>query len=323
MTFLIVWWTLYMIDIWSSHGLGMNVPCVLRYSSHIPLPTEEISFLSLRQVSQDPELGTGGIWAEMVRLARIWAEIHDLNQATVRGDKDPVSLNTAVAVLASKLNDWSARLPKHLAETHQNLERYASIGLGPAFAALHLGFHYYNEVLFYQFLASNVHNPVLSAEYYSQCCKAHARQFCELLYSCWSTPHCEIAYVMVGHMLVVTSTVYIHILLFSPAEEEITTARYRLERNFKVLTELQKYWVKLDASLSRLQQFHHACTISAKNSFRMDRWLATFILEHNVSMDEQSVEGIALDSSFLPEMPERRLLTENVQEWYLSTFSAT
>ena len=315
-----VWWTLYMIDIWSSHGLGSNVPRLLEYRADVPLPAEEISFLSLGCGSKDAGVRSGGIWAEMVQLAHIWTEIHDLNRTTVSGSRDQQSLDDAVAVLASKLNDWSARLPEHLAETQENLERYARVGLGSALAALHLGFHYYNVVLFYQFLASNTHGVAISMDYYGQCCKSHAKKFCALLYSCYSTPNCEVVYVMLGHMLVITSTVYIHSLLFSSMEEEITDARHRLEQNFKILTELQSYWVKLDVSLSRLQAFHHACTSSLEHPFRMDRWLAAFIFEHGVPVNDKSLDGVTVDPAIGIKTSDSGSPTGNVQEWYLSAF---
>ena len=317
-----IWWTLYMIDIWSSHGLGPNVPRQLEYRGDIPLPIEEVSFLNLRYGLGDVDMQSSGIWAEMIRLAHIWDEIHILNQTTVSGTLDSKSLDARVAVLASKLNNWSARLPKHLAETRENLERYAQYGLGSALAALHLGFHYYNEVLFYQFLASDIHSHAISADYYSQCCKEHAKRFCELLHSCRSTPGCEVVYVMLGHMLVITSTVYIHSLLFSSNEEEITIARHQLEQNFKILTELQSYWIRLDVSLSRLQAFHRACTAPLQHPFRMDRWLIAFILEHGVSVNEKFPEKLSAHSSAVMETAESGSSIRNLQEWYFSTFSA-
>jgi hypothetical protein len=97
---------------------------------------------------------------------------------------------------------------------------------------------------------------------------------------------------MVGHMLVVTSTVYIHMLLFSEDDEAKTRlARQRLAQNFEILTELQTFWVTLDVALSRLQVFHNACRRSIDESFRMDRWMLAFILEHGSSIVERPIDG--------------------------------
>lgn len=179
-----------MIDIWSSTGL--HLPRQLSYADDVSLPVEETLFLRLchdSQASKEP-ISTG-IWGEMVRLARIWAEIHDLNKASVEGSSEGRSLNAAVAALSQKLQVWSASLPPQLQETSANLERYASVGLGSAFAALHLGFHYYNQVLFYQFLAENDHHSSISAGFYAGQCAVHAMAFCDLLYTTYTTPGCE------------------------------------------------------------------------------------------------------------------------------------
>jgi hypothetical protein len=274
-----------MIDIWSSTGL--QIPRQMQRSDHIALPMEESQFLKLSTDSTAPSLSSSSICAEMVHLSHIWAEIHDLNNAAVGGAIQAENLQNTVKILSDKLNYWNASLQPHLTATRENLERYASIGLGSALAALHLGFHYYNEVLFYQFLAENTDQSSESSTVYRENCKVHASRFCDLLYNCNTIPGCECSYIMVGHMLVVTSTVYIHTLMFSAVEDQIIIARERLERNFEILTRLQSYWVKLDDSLSRLKSFHNACISSAESSFFMDRWMLSFILEHGTKVYEK------------------------------------
>ncbi|KAL2832331.1 hypothetical protein BJY01DRAFT_260239 [Aspergillus pseudoustus] len=306
-----IWWSLYMIDIWSSAGL--NLPRQLDFvETHHTLPTSEDIFLSLRSgaVVADER---PGLWSEMVLLARIWARIHHLNKASVTSNSliDSQSLTATVDALAQELRDWSENLHPSLEETPENLDRFNALGLGNAFAALHLGYHYYNEVLFYQFLARSPEDPTSKVEQYRSQCDAHALAFCNLLYRCRqptdnnknnnNTLHhhqpqkkaqqqqCQ--YVMVGHMLVVTSTVYIHMLLFSEDEGKIKLARQRLAQNFEILTELQTFWVTLDVALSRLQVFHNACTRSIDESFRMDQWMLKFILEHGSSVVERPMDA--------------------------------
>lgn len=313
----IVYWTLYMIDIWSSTGL--QLPRQMSRSDDVTLPIEESLYLGLSVHSIKPNSADSSIWAEMVHLAHIWAEIHDLNKATVDGSMRPESLSHSVEVLSNKLRTWFGLLQPHLKATKENLQRFASLGLGSALAALHLGFHYYNEVLFYQFLAEDAHHSSISAAFYKENCKTHATSFCDLLYTCSTIPGCECFYVMVGHMLVVTSTIYIHTLLFSDVEEQITTARQRLERNFEILTQLQSYWIKLDDSLLRLKAFHNACIASAESSFCMDRWMLSFILEHGTQAykmfghDGPSPLGYVHNSkSPSPDL--------TLQAWYSQTF---
>ena len=308
-----------MIDIWSSAGL--QIPRQMHRSDHIALPMEESLFFGLSADSSSFNSSSSSIWAEMVHLAHIWAEIHDLNKAAVGGSMEPEPLRHAVETLSNKLNSWSSSLQPHLKATKENLERYSLLGLGSALAALHLGYHYYNEVLFYQLLAENVEQSSESTALYRENCKAHASQFCDLLYTCNMTPGCECFYIMVGHMLVVSSTVYIHTLLFGTVEEQIIIARKRLEQNFEILTQLQSYWVKLDDSLSRLKAFHNACISSVESSFYMDRWMLSFILEHGTKVYEKfdhdgsspSVQH-SMTSSKSPS-PDLTL-----QDWYSLTF---
>jgi hypothetical protein len=285
-----VWWTLYMIDIWSATGL--HLPRQFGYSEQVPLPAEESVFLLLPDSPPSTSIfsSSASIWGVMAHLAHIWTEIHEVNKASVAGLSSPSELNASVATLSAKLQDWSASLPRHLICTEANLVRYSQLNMGSAFAALHLGYHYYNEVLFYQFLSPHTRpDPAISTAHFATSCKLHARQFCDLLYLCNSSPNCAPLYVMVGHMLVVTSTVYMHDLLFSASEEDITEARRRLEHNFEILTRLQSFWVELDVSLKRLQAFHNACRISSEQSFRLDRWMLTFLLEHGVPVTEKFV----------------------------------
>ncbi|KAL3458768.1 hypothetical protein BJX64DRAFT_279670 [Aspergillus heterothallicus] len=316
-----IWWSLYMIDIWCSAGL--NLPRQLDFIATNPLPTSEDIFLSLRSGTIIADDRRPGLWSEMVLLARIWARIHNLNKASVNSLIDYESLTTAVDGLAQELHDWSARLHPSLQETPENLERYNALGLGNAFAALHLGYHYYNEVLFYQFLARTQPAPTTlcnKIDQYRSQCDAHALAFCNLLYRCRrntntkenNNNHHQCQYVMVGHMLVVTSTVYIHMLLFSGEKEEgkIQLARQRLAQNFEILTELQTFWDPLDVALSRLQVFHNACTRSIDESFRMDRWMLAFILEHGSSVVERPIDGITEEG----ESP------GGLRSWFLKTF---
>lgn len=91
---------------------------------------------------------------------------------------------------------------------------------------------------------------------------------------------------MIGHVLVIASTVQLHILLFSNDDTQIAAARLRLERNFSLLCELQKLWRVVDISLDRFRSFHDACIRSketlagnANEVFRLDQWMVEFLME--------------------------------------------
>lgn len=308
-----------MIDIWSSTGL--QLPRQIAQSGSVALPMEESNFLNLLEETVAVEPTLNGIWAEMVHLAHIWADIQDLNKAAVEGAIRLEHLNGAVETLSNKLNYWHTSLQPHLRPTKENLKKYAAIGLGSALVALHLGFHYYNEVLFYQFLAEDAHPSSISVRFYKEECKRHAASFCDLLYASDAISGCECLYIMVGHMLVVTSTVYIHTLLFSDSDEHICTARRRSERNFEILTRLQSYWVKLDDSLSRLKAFHNACTASIESSFCMDRWMLSFILEHGTQSYEKFNHDSRPSAEAISATPKSSSPDLTLQDWYAQTFT--
>ncbi|KAE8151581.1 hypothetical protein BDV25DRAFT_152471 [Aspergillus avenaceus] len=283
-----VWWSLYMIDIWSSMGLGLSRQ--FEFVEILPFPLDEQDFLSIRETQPLAKSSSRGLWAEMVMLARIWAGIHQLNRASADGLLVLSEVEAETQKLADELQAWSDRLHPSLQESHANLERYTRLGLGNAYAALHLGYHYYHEVLFYQFLGGPVHSESHSRQQWRIKCQKHAVAFCDLLYHCRALGQCQCVYVMVGHMLVITSTVYIHTLLFGD-EEQKPLVRHRLVRNFKILTELQTFWAALDMALLRLQIFHNACMQSIDRSFCMDRWLLRFI-QHGSSITERPLPDV-------------------------------
>ncbi|GES65067.1 C6 transcription factor [Aspergillus terreus] len=295
-------------------ALILDIPrrqCTDEIERQVNLRNEE-TFLSLHNGAKITASPHGrGVWAEMAVLSQIWAQIHELNKQSVGENMDSNALNHTVDDLARQLYRWAAALPSTLQETAENLQRYTALGLGNAFAALHLGYHYYFEVLFYRFLAksagSDPANPSIRG--YRRQCEEHALAFCDLLYRSRATDQCQCLYGMVGHMLVVTSTIYIHILLFSDQEEQVSLARQRLALNFKILTDLQSFWVTLDVALSRLQVFHNACNRSIDESFRMDQWMLTFILEHGSSVTERTFPGS-------PSLP------GTLQGWYAQEFTS-
>lgn len=314
-----------MIDIWSSSGL--HLPRQLHFDESVPLPAEETYFLQSTVASiLPPPARSTGIWAEMTRLARIWSEIQDMNRSSVEGSLSPMQLHAAVESLADKLEGWRTSLPRFLLDTQQNRAHYLANGLGTSFAALHLGYHYYCEVLYYQFNATATQRngfSVLPAQAYANRCSQHAMTFCDILYECdAATNGQEAMYIMLGHMLVVTSTVLVHMLLFNdscaiPAE----VLRERLQHNFGILTKLQQYWTTLESSLSRLKVFHNACLKSIEGSFDMDRWMLRFILEYGMSMPEKfAVHQSPEAQGHAAETPGK---STSLGDWYSETFNVS
>ncbi|KAB8230244.1 fungal specific transcription factor domain-containing protein [Aspergillus alliaceus] len=168
----VVWCSLYMIDIWSSMGLGL--PRQQEFVEGFPLPTDEMTFLALSSAASSHQISSRLIWSEMVMLARIWTQIHQLNQASVEGHIEPREFVGRAHRLAHELQSWADSLPPSLRENRENLERYARLGLGNAYGALPLGFRFYHEVLYYQFPAKNEHPGSEPAKRYRMECQIHS-----------------------------------------------------------------------------------------------------------------------------------------------------
>jgi hypothetical protein len=290
----LVWWTLCLIDVWSS--AGVRLPRQMVHQDNVPLPMDEATFLQMRngntahlEMVSDPDPGSS-LLAQMIKLNRILVEINEVNERAVAGRADGVILEDVVKDVSRKLDDWLAALPSYMRDTPANMARYAAQGLGSIFVTVYLGYYHFGQLLYYQFLHEDCHGSVPSAHFYANKCKAHAASLCEILYAANSTPGCEVLYTMVGHILVIASTVQVHILLFGADEDEIRTARSRLERNFEILLQLRTYWPTLEVSFTRFRAFHKACRNSMDTSFRMDQWMLRFLSEFANPVDDKYAE---------------------------------
>jgi hypothetical protein len=270
-----------MIDVWSS--AGVRLPKQMPSLENIPLPCDEDIFLSLKPGFPIPlehqSPSASSLLAQMIKLNRILVAINEVNQRTVAGLTGGVILENIIMELSNKLDDWHAGLPTFMHDNTANLQRYASQGLGRIFVAVYLGYYHFGQLLFYQFLHGDCHSTVLSARFYANKCKAYAESLCEIVYASHNIQDCGVQYSIVGHILVIASTVQIHTLLFSDNNTQISASRRRLERNFEILSTLRQYWPTLDISFTRLRAFHQACRDSMDESFRLDQWMLRFLYE--------------------------------------------
>ncbi|OQE29812.1 hypothetical protein PENSTE_c002G04501 [Penicillium steckii] len=276
-----VWWTLCMIDVWSSSGV--RLPRLLTPIDSVPLPMDEILFMSLRPVQENDVPVTtdnkSSILAEMVRLNHILLQINQFNIRASENSLDSHSLMADVENLSTQLDVWFEELPAHMQDTRENLTRYSDKGLGRLLVALYLGYYNYGQMLFYRFLHDDSRSPDARTRFYANKCKYHAGRLCEIVYASEEVPGCDAKYNMVGHVLMIASTVQIHSLLFEDDEEIVTTAKRRLEKNFCILTDLVSLWPTLDVCMDRLMTFHASCRNSAETSFCMDQWMVRFLVE--------------------------------------------
>lgn len=276
-----------MVDVWTSNGLHTHR--ALHARSGIRLPMDDIKYLNLRRSTlEDIALSTveasddsNSLIAQMIKLNAILFEVARMNESASKHGLTSYELDSAVERLSGSLQQWYDELPHRLRDTPENLKYWASNNLGHVFVAIYLGYYHYGQLLFYQYLHEESYeknNPVVRQ--YANSCKAHAIGLCDILYRALDTPGAEVYYTMIGHVLVIASTVQLHILLFSSVESQIIAARKRLERNFEILTNLQRLWPILDFCFTRFREFHEACLKSKDgSSFRLDRWMLQFLFD--------------------------------------------
>jgi hypothetical protein len=248
-----IWWTLYLIDRWASAGLGLPFQFKVR-SSAPQLPMDEYEFRKLQPGQRLPDswLWKPGLWAHMITLVEIFGQIQDLNKSLVQpGGPDLNDVELTVEVLAKQLLDFEEKLQPELRCSLENLKIHASKGLGRTFVALHLGYHHYATLLYYQYLDRHL-TPTPQVRQYAERCKYHAVAFCDLIHDARLHDNTEAVYMIVGHMTVVSSSVLLHTLLFGN-DEELPLSRQRLESNFETLIILRQYWPSLEQTVSDIQ----------------------------------------------------------------------
>ncbi|KAL2876629.1 hypothetical protein SGCOL_008208 [Colletotrichum sp. CLE4] len=294
-----VWWSLCMIDVWSS--TAVKLPKLLPARSDIPLPMDDLPFLSLSRsgagvTGMTSAAQSSQLLSQMVRLNRILLDVNDFNQRCVADNPTWDALEQGVESLSMRMEDWLAALPANMRDTPENFAWFAARGQGRTFAAVYLGYYHFGQLLYYQFLygaaTTTAINPTASAsvarrDLYAKRCKEHAARLCDMVYRAQTTPGSDVRYTMTAHVLVIAPTVQIHTLLFSGDEADISVARRRLERNFELLMQLRCYWPTTDRAISRLRAFHQTARTSIDTSFVLDRWMLRFLVEFAEPMEEK------------------------------------
>ncbi|KAH8650183.1 hypothetical protein BX600DRAFT_442266 [Xylariales sp. PMI_506] len=288
-----IWWTLCMVDVWSS--TAVKLPRIMPSIHSVPLPMDEIPFLSLGSdftgTLPSAQLTYGSpLLSQMIKLNRVLSQVNDFNKKCVEERLEGASLEYGIQNLSRELESWLVGLPYNMRDTPENFAWFASHGLGRIYAAVYLGYYYYGQLLYFQFLGTEATGATDSSHIYADRCKDHAARLCEMVYRSFDTPGSEVLYSMVAHVLVIASTIQIHTLLFSSDEMQIRLSRLRLERNYKILLHLKPYWSSVDSAMSRLRAFHQTCMRSTETSFVLDRWLLRFLVEFASHMESEPRE---------------------------------
>ncbi|KAH6612991.1 NADH dehydrogenase [Boeremia exigua] len=282
-----VWWSLFMADRWCPPSLGLPRE-LIRSNPTVDLPIDEVVFQSLR-LSNDVALTqrSTGIWTYKTTLADILTSIQDVNLTLVRDSVASSVIDQQVEEIADRLLTWQRSLPQHMVMSDENLEKHRENGQGGTFVALHLGYHHYSTLLYFQYLEPD-REPTDQTIAYASRCSFHGLAISRLLHNARQFDDCHVVYLTVAHMLIVSSSVLLHILLLGD-DVEVETARMQLTLNFQALEDLTRYWPCVEHMKKRLFVFQDACLrSSAAKTYAVDRWIVRFLLEYGLPLEEKS-----------------------------------
>ncbi|KAF2012973.1 hypothetical protein BU24DRAFT_262237 [Aaosphaeria arxii CBS 175.79] len=297
-----VWWSIIASETWSSaiHSL----PRLLKPRDTVPLPMAEHQFCSLDPDVPIPPLdspayetvaGSGdrhSLLAQMIRLNLLLYDIILLNARVVAEQAQGAVSQGLDSNLVQDLHNWVNNLPPLLQYSQENVAHWVQSGLGSTFLIMHINYNHAGQLLFYQHLHSAQQEQdalgAYKAQTLAQKCKQHATDLCELIYQAKQRPETVVLYPLAGHILSLASTIHIHTLLFAVDESEISLAKLRLERNFEIISSMNRYWPMTHKTVKRLQHFHNACLRSQDDSFRLDTWMLQFLLGFTKDMEDRN-----------------------------------
>ncbi|KAF5702664.1 hypothetical protein FGLOB1_9478 [Fusarium globosum] len=283
-----IFWTCFIIDTWASGG--SNLSPQFRWRTKQPRgPLDEYMFYSMR--SGDGDVADldwkPGLWAHMVRLVGLYAEIQNLQQELANGvEWNESFIDESVQRLEAELGAFEEGLGPDLMFSRENLIPFVRRGLGRVFIAFHLGYHHYYTLLFYQYL-DHRRPPTRNGRKYASSCKAHAAIVCDVLKASREVPGAEALYNIVGHVTIVSSSVLLHTYLFGESHE-LEESRDRLSSNLESLVQLRNYWPSVEMMIKRLVVFQKNCIQSMNaESYRFDRWMVKFLIAHALALEDK------------------------------------
>ncbi|KAL7765038.1 hypothetical protein ACKLNR_002954 [Fusarium oxysporum f. sp. zingiberi] len=283
-----IFWTCFIIDTWASGG--SNLSPQFRWRTKQPRgPLDEYMFYNMR--SGDDDVADSdwkpGLWAHMVRLVGLYAQIQNLQQELANGvEWNESFIDESVQRLEAELSAFEDGLGPELMFSRENLASFVERGLGRVFIAFHLGYHHYYTLLFYQYL-DHRRPPTRNGRKYASSCKAHAAIVCDVLKASREVPGAEALYNIVGHVTIVSSSVLLHTYLFGESHE-LEESRDRLSSNLESLVQLRNYWPSVEMMIKRLVVFQKNCIQSMNaESYRFDRWMVKFLIAHALALEDK------------------------------------
>ncbi|KAH8600670.1 hypothetical protein B0O99DRAFT_681546 [Bisporella sp. PMI_857] len=270
-----VWWTLFMADRWYSSGLGL--PRQIEDCERLTdLPMDESTFHALT--------------IDQYSLVDLFGPIQDLNRRIVQEDLEDNEIDRCAFDLSKRLDAWEETLPADVKLNAENLAGHKTRNTGGPFVALHLGFHHYSTLLYFQYLEAK-RTSIVSTKQFAERCKRHASSYSALLKFAREEEGFAAVYPTVGHMAIVSSSVLLHTLLFDD-EDKIPSTRGKLNANFEALIELEQYWPALKSMINRLVLFQNMCLLSETSHVHtLNKWMIRFLIEHALPLEEKASDA--------------------------------
>jgi hypothetical protein len=253
------WLSVVIADKWSA--ADMSIQSVIHEDQSNIFPClDEIEFFAIKPGASSSSLNLQAskrsMWAQMAATIDIFRSINDIILSLSLALRSIQSYQHEISRLAHQLDQWVEGLPAELTYTIPNLAFFANAGLGRTFLSMHIGHHHFRQLLYYPFLDPKQYqqpnNQALQAHLssrYAQLCKEHAMAVSDIAKISFRTNGCELVYFLSGHILVVSSSIHLHTLLFSEDQTEANMARERLISNFEILMRLKIHWPVVDLSV--------------------------------------------------------------------------
>ncbi|KAL3426867.1 transcriptional regulatory protein [Phlyctema vagabunda] len=281
------WLSVVICDRWSAADMATSPTYSKKYKDNFPL-LDEKEFVELSSSSNglreilNPS--GNGLWAQMAKTIDTFRRISEMIYSLGSNSTSASVQEENVVGLAGQLDTWASELPQRLIYTTENLEYFSDEGFGKTFLAMHIGYHHFRQLLYFPFLDSLRRSSNSRHLTYVELCKTNAMHVSNIADVSFRSNSCHLLYYIIGHILVVSSGVHLHTLLFSnPQEAE--QARGHLVSNFEILMRLKTYWPVIDVSVSRLRTFQDDCRKSMTDPFTLDNWMLKFLIEHSAVLD--------------------------------------
>jgi hypothetical protein len=253
------WLSVVIAEKWSAADMSIQSVIYEDHGSIFP-SLDEIEFLAIQpgtsSKSTNPQASKHSMWAQMAATINVFRNIHDIILSLSLNLRSIQSYQHEISRLEHQLDQWVESLPEELTYTMHNLAYFANAGLGRTFLSMHIGHHHFRQLLYYPFLDprqyqqphDQLHQVHFSGRY-AKLCQEHAMAVSDIAKVSFRTSGCDLVYYLSGHILVVSSSIHLHTLLFSEEQTKANMARERLISNFEMLMNLKIHWPVIDLSV--------------------------------------------------------------------------